>query len=44
MNALRRAQINGFRDVERLGHKDLDGLRGRKDFQKLIGEMQASSR
>jgi tetratricopeptide (TPR) repeat protein/tRNA A-37 threonylcarbamoyl transferase component Bud32 len=43
MTALRRAKGNGFREVERLQHKDLDGLRGRKDFQKLVAEMQASS-
>lgn len=43
MNALRRARANGFHDLERLQSKDFEGLRSRKDFQKLVSEMQASS-
>jgi tetratricopeptide (TPR) repeat protein len=43
MNALRRARAAGFRDADRLQDKSLDAVRGRKDFQKLVAEMQISS-
>ncbi len=43
VSTLRRAQARGFRDVERLRRdKDLDSLRGRPDFQKLVAELQGS--
>jgi tetratricopeptide (TPR) repeat protein len=41
MNALRRARQKGFKDATRLQQdKDLAGLRGRKDFQKLVAELK----
>jgi hypothetical protein len=44
LSALRSARQKGFQDVERLQHdKDLDNLRGRPDFQKLLAELQAAS-
>jgi len=43
MNALRRAQKMGWHDAERLLDKNLDCLRLRQDFQKLVVEMQATS-
>jgi tetratricopeptide (TPR) repeat protein len=43
VSALRQAQQKGFHDVERLRHdQDLDKLRGRTDFEKLVGELQRS--
>ena len=39
MNVLRRAKENGFRNVERLQDKNLEILRCRPEFQKLIAEM-----
>jgi tetratricopeptide (TPR) repeat protein/tRNA A-37 threonylcarbamoyl transferase component Bud32 len=44
MVALGEARAKGFKDAKRLRQdKDLAGLRGRKDFQKLLVELQGSS-
>jgi serine/threonine protein kinase/tetratricopeptide (TPR) repeat protein len=44
LTTLRRARQKGFHDVERLSHdKDLDNLRGRKDFQQFVAELRGSS-
>jgi serine/threonine protein kinase/Tfp pilus assembly protein PilF len=41
MEMLRHASVKGFRDLKRLGaEKDLDALRGRQDFQLLLGELE----
>jgi tetratricopeptide (TPR) repeat protein len=41
VTALRGAKAKGFKDVARLGReKDLDGLRQREDFKKLVAELE----
>jgi tetratricopeptide (TPR) repeat protein len=44
MLALRRARAKGFKDARRLrADEDLRGLRGRKDFQQLVAELEGPS-
>jgi tetratricopeptide (TPR) repeat protein/tRNA A-37 threonylcarbamoyl transferase component Bud32 len=45
VNMLRQAVTAGFKDGQRLARdKDLDGLRPREDFQKLVAELQNVAR